>query len=567
MHTSQPARWWNRPRATRGVFVALLVVCLPALWNGLELDDLMMWSMSEDAGGGLSSYFAFIDPTRPHHLPEHSRPWWAHPELRFSFARPVAALTHAFDFWAWPRSPMAMHAHSIAWYLLLVALLGVLYRSMADHGRAVLAMAIFGLSQAHAMNVGWLSARNALIAAVFVVAMIWSHQRGRGPKRDMLARMGPVFFAMALAANEGGVAGLGYLVADTLVFARTRRGWLRLVPYALVLVLWRCLYVQHGFGAAHSGIYLDPMGEPMAFVGRTLVHGGLLLAARMGLAFLDPLGALPDLYLPAFIGGAAFIGVLVWLIRSRLRDEPQVRMMALGMLLACGTAGATLPIDRGLWVLSIGGSFVLADVIAWGLDDRQRRHRILARTLVGIHLVASPLLFSGRVRSSALVQGQVETIMKGIEALPGQPATPVFCLQAPSDLVMLYTEAAQRWRGLEEPRPVQYLYAGLGAVVVSRIDARTVELTSDVPWLNAPLDQMMRVAPLPTGTSSSTPWFTARVTRTDERGRPLAVEFEFESETFLEAATFARWDDGAPRFVTLPSPGDRLDLPGIEPAF
>lgn len=537
-----------------------MLACLPALAGGIELDDVFHAAHAREPGF-LRTAFAFFGGA---YVPAADLPWWTDPDLRLELLRPVAALTHWLDHALWPGSPWLMHLHSVLWYGLLVALLQRAYRELGlDPSRAALGALVFGLSQAHAMNVGWLAARNSLIAGVLVVATLRLHHRARAHGSRGSAVIAPVVFGSALLANEGAVAGLGYLAAYAFVLDDGRRRLLALAPYVGVAIAWRLAYEALGAGAAHSGIYLDPGAAPLAYAVRTVLHAVPMLAACLGLAVLDPLGSIPGATLAAFVAAVPFVALLGWLVRERLRRDRAARALVLGMGLACFTAGTTVPTDRGLLLLGLGGSACVAELIV-GLcgAGQSRPRRAVGWMLVVMHLVISPLLLPLRVRTTAWVHGKVEQAVAGMPSGPEGAGDTVVLLDAPSDLLMLYSRAIVERRGDVPPRAMTWLYAGSGAVTVTRTGPAAFELAVERPWLAAPLDRMLRAdARFTPGQRFDTPCLTAEIAAVDQDALPTAVRFTVHDERPGCHVVLLAWQDGAPRPFTLPEPGASQVLP------
>ena len=95
------------------LFVALVgvVLALPTLFAGWVGDDYAHIAIMEGLGAfegrePLWDLFRFFPgDERNRELEEVGMmPWWALPELRAAFLRPVSSLTHLVDHRLWPRS-------------------------------------------------------------------------------------------------------------------------------------------------------------------------------------------------------------------------------------------------------------------------------------------------------------------------------------------------------------------------------------------------------------------------------------------------------------------------------
>ncbi|MCA1662772.1 MAG: hypothetical protein LC659_00595, partial [Myxococcales bacterium] len=82
-------------------------------------------------------------------------PWWTDPEVKLAFWRPLSALTHVVDWRVWPRSPAAMHVHSLLWFALALIAVAAFYRRFfAAFGgggawAAGLAILLYAVDDAH----------------------------------------------------------------------------------------------------------------------------------------------------------------------------------------------------------------------------------------------------------------------------------------------------------------------------------------------------------------------------------------------------------------------------------
>lgn len=540
-----------------------MAACATALLGGLELDDLFHAVHAHEPGFLGSAFTFFGEGPRPAHVGPVDLPWWTEPGMRLDLFRPLAALTHWVDHRAFAGAPWVMHAHSLLWYGVLVALVHRALRAFGTEPRAAaLGTLIFGLSQAHAMNVGWVAARNSLMGATFVVLTLWLHRRWRAGSWSAGGVLAPLSFAAALLSNEGAIAGAGYLLAYALVLDDRRHRFTALLPYVVIAIGWRAWYGAAQYGAQHTGIYLEPFADPIAYVGRTLLHGTAMLAARLGIAGLDGLGAVPGAYVVAFALGLPLLAAVTWVLRVRLRESRSLRAWALGMVLACATAGTSVPTDRGLLLVGIGGCVVLAELILWCRRPAARRlERGLGWTAIALHLVLSPLLLPLRVLTTPLLQSRIDEIGASFPDEPGVERRAVILLNAPTDLVMFYSRVA----ALREGRPfagrLSYLYAGAGELTVTRVEPDVLEIVTDRAWLQAPLDRMFRAdARFSVGERHPGPCVTAEVVEVDERRLPIRVRFSVHAERPGCAPIFMAWRGKTPAPIALPEVGASLRL-------
>jgi len=144
-------------------------------------------------------------------------PWWSDPELRLSFYRPLAGLTHALDYRLWPDSPFWAHLHSVFWYVCLIVPLLALYRRILPTAAvAGLAALLYAIDDNLTFPVLWIANRNAVISVFFGVVTLLVYDRWRRGGWKPGAVLAPLTLLGAVLANEGGVALGGYLVAYAL---------------------------------------------------------------------------------------------------------------------------------------------------------------------------------------------------------------------------------------------------------------------------------------------------------------------------------------------------------------
>src|SRR5215831_4306908 len=116
------SRWLRHERVLPIAAVLACVLCAPALFEGLVLDDVVQrqfvlahlhdrnasgawWDMFFMPGHGGPA--EIVDLRGGGHLP-----WWVSLHLRGAFLRPLAVVSHYFDYLIWPDSPWLMHLHN-----------------------------------------------------------------------------------------------------------------------------------------------------------------------------------------------------------------------------------------------------------------------------------------------------------------------------------------------------------------------------------------------------------------------------------------------------------------------
>ncbi|NOY25255.1 MAG: hypothetical protein GXP62_05225, partial [Oligoflexia bacterium] len=326
--------------------------------------------------------------------------------------RPVAVLFHQLDFALWRDQAWLQHAHSLAWWGLGAWLIGRLYRQVLPGALAAagLAALLFALADDHAMVIGWLAGRNGLLALVFGTLCLSLHIGGH--------RVAALFVAvLGLGVGEPFVGALAYVAAWELTRADPLRVKLaRLLPYAVLLSGWRLWYQAEGYGAANSGLYVDPGRQPLRFL-LALAERGPWMAAGQTLGLPVDLWLFLTRPVQLLVAGAALLSVggLCWLLAPLFRGSRPAAFLALGSLLALIPPCGAFPTARlmlwsgvgffGLLGLAAQQLGMLAVSAAGGGDGHQRgepmgragwrRRAVMA--LLGIHLVLSGLMLPWRL--------------------------------------------------------------------------------------------------------------------------------------------------------------------------
>jgi hypothetical protein len=304
-----------------------------------------------------------------------------------------------------------MHAHSLLWFAALLLVVAHVYVRFSpgpeQRVAAMLAFAIFALDDAHGMTVGWVANRNALISATLALPALAAHHRWLALGFRPGAWLGPLCFALGLCAGETAVAVLGYLAAYTLFLDRApiARRVLHVLPYAVLLVLWRALFGLLELGSAGSGGYHDPGREPLAFALALVERLPVLLGSQLALPLADVwFWGAPELQRAVWVLCAAGALFVLGLGHALLSHDREARFWTAGMVLSSCAIAASVPGERLLLVPGVGGAALVARVIlallpaaAAGAGEsppaqwvrRVRRPALFA--LVALHLVLAPL--------------------------------------------------------------------------------------------------------------------------------------------------------------------------------
>lgn len=493
--------------------VSVLLV-LPSLNAGYLLDDLVhqnILSGKAQAQGPASPYglFVFVDgnPSRVRSMIEAGAlPWWSADDLQIEFWRPLTELTHGLDHALAPNVPALAHLQSLLWGAALAWLATLLYREIQGVVLAAgFAAMVFALDDAHAFPLVWLANRNILVGATFAVASLLLHVRWRRRGSKTGAVLGPACFLAALLAAEAAIAMLAYFVAYHCVYPDERstprvRGiaarFRPLLPYAAIALAYVATYRGLGYGVHGSGQYLDPLGEPGAYLLEALPRAVLLLAgqfATLPLAletfhYRDEVGRAISLAVAAIIAWAAVRALIAprW-------ARPETRFWVIGMLLSLPPALILGAFSRVLMIVGIGGAGLLGIAFEdWygSVKLRPGRGSMLARRgLVAMHLVLAPLAL---VALSGVLALAMDLGEDALERLPGEESpTWVFVNPRAAFWAGGNIQASRQHRGLSAPT-VRALASGAFGVTLARSSERCLEVTPGRGYLFLTADRLFR---------------------------------------------------------------------------
>jgi hypothetical protein len=541
------------------VAIALLLT-FRSVNNGLEADDYYHRAVLagsprfHDQLRGPQAMFRFLIGE-----PEHNRrwmdvgflPWWTDPDIKAEFFQLIPTQTHIFDYWLWSNQPALMHVHSLVWFAVLILLVARFYRQiLGPTWLAGVAALLFAIDDAHSAPIGWICNRNDLIAATFGVGCLIAHDLWRREKRLWSFWASAVLLALSLCSKEAGIATCAYLFAYALWLDKSTL-WQRaltLVPYGVVLILWRAVRDAQGYGVAHIGYYVDPITDPWRFVeallGRfpVLLFGQWAMFSDISIIFRKLLGS------PFWWIAVGYIGLLGLVLFPLIQRDRIARYFATGMLLAVIPSCATFPMDRLLTFVGLGAFGLLAQF--WNLVfvvDPQRPQPFLWRMvalpvallLIVLHVVLAPLLLTVRVTAPV---GPREMIASGYVRVPFDETIEqqdLIVVNAPIPMFVGYCLLNFEHDGKPVPRAVRSLAPGNRPMSITRTDVRTLEVEPETGYLIL-VDKLFRneSRPLHVGEKIHVARMTATILTVTADGRPQKVEFRFE--TALEDPSL-RW--------------------------
>lgn len=572
------------PRAAKLALVAAAVVALPSLFAGLAVDDYWHRIYLTRPARWLPAVkpplhlFTFYDGDAARSrwlLDQGITAWWADPKLRISFFRPVSAITHWLDYRLWPGAPLVMHAQSIAWYLVLVALVAALYRRLVGAGWAAgFAALLYAVDHTHGTPVGWLANRNVLVSGAFALGSLWLYVRGREGRRAA-GWLSPLAFAVALLSGEAALGVAGYFVAHALFLdrARWRKRALSLAPHALVGAGWAVVYRLGGYGVRGSGLYYDPLHASLEYVRRLPVNLSLLLSAELGAPSPDayPLAS-PSIQL-VLVGLA--LGVLTlaaFALAPLVRTSARARFFLTGAVLATLPVCAVMPSARTLLLPGFGLVGLVALVVhavverSAALPSRRALRAPAVAVAVwagGAHLLLSPLLFQVGAFQMAFMQHVADRLATTFPDSTSLPQQRVVLVNAPDGAFSGYLLVTRWAHGKPVPASLLPLAVGTRAVDLSRTGPRTLLVRSAGGFLAGGTELLVRDPrdPMPVGTRVRAGGETFQVVEATSDGRPALVRVTFDRKLEDPGLDWIVWTDQGFAHFTPPAVGASVHIP------
>ena len=181
-------------------------------------------------------------------------------------------MQRGLDLAAHRRLHVEMLRHNLAWFALLLVVVGAVYRRFSKASWvAALALLLYAIDDARAPTLGWLANRNALIAAVFGVLSFQHYIQWRETSDPRHFVISLVLLVTSLLSGEIGISTACYLGAYALTLDRNgpKKGLIALWPFALTCIIWWALYKLGNFGANNSDLnYIDPVESPLIFLSK-----------------------------------------------------------------------------------------------------------------------------------------------------------------------------------------------------------------------------------------------------------------------------------------------------------
>jgi len=553
-------------------------LCAPALGVGWLADDhlhrakILGNPLLGDSGPAITEMFVFFDGTAEGNQALGDAgmlAWWAAPQVKASFLRPLTALTHILDYALWPRAPWAMHLHSLLWLALTVAAAAALFRRFGA-ATAGLAALLFAVDDGHVGPATWIANRNALVALALCMAALGLHHAWRRHGRAWAAPLAVTCFAGGLAAGEAAYGATAYLFAYALFMDRSRAAFrvASLVPYALVAFAWLLVLHAQGFGTAGADTYVDPVGDPVGFGQAVVERVPVLLMAQWLRIPSDLWIVLPRAAQLVWTAlGWALVASLGWLAWPLLRRDTAARFWACGMVLSLIPVCAAFPMDRLLVFTSLGAAALLAGlagILADG-EARPKRVRWAVLALLVLHLPLAALMSPAKVFHTSLTLGMFDALD---DRLPedARLVDQKVVLVNGVEFMGFYARLIRDEDGRPAPAEIDWLAHPLMQMDIERVDDRTLSIRPEGGYLDNAAQALCRSPSIPfaEGETIERSFMTVVVDDLTPDHRPAAASFHFDVPLEDPSLRWLVWEKGDLVPFTPPAVGQQVQ---VSPTF
>jgi hypothetical protein len=450
-------RLLERPRALAAIAALAAALALPTLAIGFYADDYAELATLERAvpqleGVSPIDLYRFVPADRrvlAELVQRGPLPWFTDPGLKVHFFRPLSGAMVFAEHALFGRFAAGYHLTTVLVYAALCLAVGLLYRAiLGPRGApapltATLAALCFAVAPCHAQPVAWIAGRHMLVSALPSALALAAHVRHARDGWRPGAWLAPLGIVLALLAGESGLGAVAYWLAfDALGPAHASRS-ARIrsaLPALAIAAVYALAYKAMGYGAAHSGAYLDPAADPAAFAAALTTRlPALALEAFTG--FPSDLLAVgyPALFV---IGGVATVAAVAALVRATLPAIPDDERAALRWLLPGAIGSAVLAAGgftggRLLLFPSVGVAFLAAVLLRRGVGVTGRAFAMGRAWLVAVHLALGPFAIVLGALATADVAHRGLEVYRTAE-LGGPPPYRVVVVAASDPMVAFY---------------------------------------------------------------------------------------------------------------------------------
>lgn len=564
--------------------VALL---LPSLDEGLFWDDLFhkavltgqqTFMVKEKKAASFTAMFSFISgkPEQVEAVKDMGVfPWWTYDELKITFWRPVTELTHILDYKLWPKTPWMMHLQNLLWLFLILIVVSILYKRINGNGWvAGFAILLFALDNSHGLPVSWIANRNSALATFFGFCTILSHDYRYKNNWKPGVIIAPILLGFSLLSAELGVSTCAFLFSYIVFIEKNnlKEKIISLLPYALVVILWRMFYNLFDYGVVGSGYYIDPVATPFNFIKAVFERWPLLFLAQ----FFGPSSSMffSESIVKKIIFAYLFIPFFLYLIYPVLKTDRNARFWILGFALSILPLCTSYPdnSNRILFLVSIGGFGVISLFFQYRLEQPELFSKNFGIKIISgsfivffilVHIVLSPFVKLKMSEVNDVLEPIIEAQVNN-EHLTVKKDNQILIFINPAGNYLFLERIIQQKFSKEEFNSKYYrgLTGGWSDLTIKRTDDRTLEIFAEKGYFSSKgPDTLFRDNPMKIGQEVALTGLTVKILSLTKNGIPQNVKFTFEKPLEDPDYKFVCWKNMEYQPYKLPEIGETDFLP------
>lgn len=577
--------------------LALFLASIP-IQQGLKTDDFIHLSKLNNGGAAAThELYNFISPT--HSLTNDAEinlitwgaiPWWADPELKLSFWRPLSALTHLLDTTIGDASPIFMHTQNTLWYLTLVLACFYFFTTIFENrNTAALATLFFCLDFTNFGNISWIASRNSLICACFCMLSISSYINWRKKLHLGFLAASLLFFALSLLASEAGFITLIFILCHIIFLEKSNSFQIfkNTISHLLIFSIWLTIYQSLEMGSTNNLLYLNPF--------ENLKDTAIAISTQLPVYLFGQIFIIEGFFnvfspeLKIITSGLCtiFVGLFFIFIRSLIINNKFTNFfLAAGTLAILPACLFALTDTRHLLFSSIAfsGLFAIIAQTAFGQAPNQasnsrkpqysKKVQILALYIIVAHLGINSLQWTAAaIRHHFYPTINVSKYIQTdyFEKYAGQE---VILINTPSAFDYYYMPFVYRHFGYDLPASIHILNDNSISSQIKKTDERTLLVQSRPASHHKYIDsfhahqtlnkiyQSNRVS-LEAGGEFEGNQFTVRILKIEPDGSRCTA-FKFKNELNAENYIVLKWDDANQRYQKLSFDAPSRGIPNNE---
>ncbi|OUS31923.1 hypothetical protein A9Q99_02185 [Gammaproteobacteria bacterium 45_16_T64] len=478
------------------ILIVIVLTHLPTNFGSFIADDYMQWAMLEGSSDLASLGFSKADPgkaledkllesfhffnpvagTNEAYRNYGNLPWWSSNNASMVPFRPVAALSHWVDYTVFGKTLQFHRLHSLLYFLLLGIAAYFLYTKISTkHAVAVFVVLLLVVDFSLTKSFNWVIARNSYMACAIGIFSISAYIRWRchGKTYDLLLSL--FLLGAAILTAEAAISAIAYMGAYTLCVEKHDSIIKKippLIPFVVLIVLWRILYSSAGFGSNDIGQYVDPGRSPVAFLVNFLeVFPLVCISLITGIDSLVVMIHPEKRLIVSVVGWVVSLGC-VFFIWPTLKESRTARFMFVGSIVAAIPGTALISGEsRTVTFSSIGFFYLLA---LWLVTLYGNRSSFLSRwgfrLTILWHLVLPALLavfLTSNVSGFSQQSKQYESVPDGVETKEYE-----LVIVNDSSAMFYYLPFEWAFRGFKLPARLNVLTPGLNTVDITRESER-----------------------------------------------------------------------------------------------